>query len=277
MRTSGFNPDDNICWQFGNKGDRSWRCKCPACIGRYDTRESATFGRCRSGKQWFWYAGMGYLEGARKVTGYVDTEDQAIDAAMAVIRSFRGRLPIVAHVSHGCASRELKHINEGKRRAKPSSGATDSRVIEYLYSGSRSDYSGELLLRRFAITKKTAKRIYYLRCPEQIDEHGELREDFKFRDLNSGGTGFVDRIKLEAKGNIYSSHKWCQDWDLYTTLDGLIADYTRHDYKPPGPADLAALKEAMANAHPDRGGSNAAFIEARAAYVAARRMQRGAA
>ena len=34
--------------------------------------------------------------------------------------------------------------------------------------------------------------------------------------------------------------------------------------------DLGALKAAMASAHPDRGGSSAAFIEARARYVAVR-------
>ena len=35
-------------------------------------------------------------------------------------------------------------------------------------------------------------------------------------------------------------------------------------------SDLAALKTRMRDAHPDRGGSNAAFIAARAAFVAAR-------
>jgi hypothetical protein len=35
-------------------------------------------------------------------------------------------------------------------------------------------------------------------------------------------------------------------------------------------SDLAALKKAMANAHPDRGGTNEAFIEAHKAYLAAR-------
>ena len=38
--------------------------------------------------------------------------------------------------------------------------------------------------------------------------------------------------------------------------------------------DLAALKAAMVAAHPDKGGSAAAFIKARANYVAARRALR---
>ena len=50
--------------------------------------------------------------------------------------------------------------------------------------------------------------------------------------------------------------------------------------KKPTPAeteslpDLHRLKAQMAAAHPDRGGSNAAFIAARARYVAARRQSR---
>jgi hypothetical protein len=48
--------------------------------------------------------------------------------------------------------------------------------------------------------------------------------------------------------------------------------FQRHKDTPP--PDLPALKAEMAAAHPDRGGSNAAFIEARARYVAARRRLR---
>jgi hypothetical protein len=40
--------------------------------------------------------------------------------------------------------------------------------------------------------------------------------------------------------------------------------------------NIAELKSAMAAAHPDRGGTNADFIAARARYVAARRSLRSA-
>ena len=46
-----------------------------------------------------------------------------------------------------------------------------------------------------------------------------------------------------------------------------------HRYRERAP-DLRKLKAAMATAHPDRGGSNATFIEARSRYVAARRASR---
>ena len=52
-----------------------------------------------------------------------------------------------------------------------------------------------------------------------------------------------------------------------SALDRLLAD--------PKP-DIPALKAAMVAAHPDKGGSAAAFIKARAKYVAARRMRRTA-
>jgi hypothetical protein len=58
---------------------------------------------------------------------------------------------------------------------------------------------------------------------------------------------------------------------LHASLQGLLGSFFRYQEqnKPP---DLHQLKAAMAAAHPDRGGSSAAFIEARQAYVAARRL-----
>ena len=48
----------------------------------------------------------------------------------------------------------------------------------------------------------------------------------------------------------------------------------RREPEEPAPPDLRELKAAMAAAHPDKGGSSAAFIAARAAYVAIRRRAR---
>jgi hypothetical protein len=61
---------------------------------------------------------------------------------------------------------------------------------------------------------------------------------------------------------------------LWASLENMVGYYTRHDSKPIEPSNLAALKAAMAAAHPDHGGSNAAFITAREAYVTARRQAR---
>ncbi|MEU6340213.1 hypothetical protein ABZ883_04590 [Streptomyces sp. NPDC046977] len=89
------------------------------------------------------------------------------------------------------------------------------------------------------VTRKTGKRIY-------------------FTYLN-GRTGCVDRQQIEADGEIYHG-------------------YTRrrlHLQPPeiPGraePLSLSELRKAMADAHPDRGGSDEAFIAARDRYESAR-------
>jgi hypothetical protein len=90
----------------------------------------------------------------------------------------------------------------------------------------------------------------------------------------SDDIGFVDRQELERTGE---SRKYGGSW----------GSVLRDDYhlllKPPTPRgrevepdlpDLQTLKAAMAAAHPDRGGSNQAFIEARKRYVEARRRTR---
>jgi hypothetical protein len=280
-RTSGYDATDNICWYFGNKGDtKPHGCQCPAHACNYDKRALATFGRCRSGARWFWSARTLFTGVKHAAHSFAVDEAAAMNAAMAAVRGFRVRIgvPILAHASHGCASLDLKELNKAKRLAQPSD-ATDSRVVEYLYSnkyndselGEKSYYS----YYRFRILKRTKKRIFYLRKKEEIDEHGvpiDYANIISSSDTDDN-TGMIDRQKLEAEKRVSSGHTWDYDWHLFASLEDALADSRRHD-KPEVPVDLAALKAAMAAAHPDKGGSNAAFIEARARYVAARRAQR---
>jgi hypothetical protein len=56
------------------------------------------------------------------------------------------------------------------------------------------------------------------------------------------------------------------DFDLYVSLTALHGD--RREDEPP---DLLQLKRAMADAHPDRGGTSKAFIATRRAYEEARK------
>lgn len=126
----------------------------------------------------------------------------------------------------------------------------DLAPIEYLYGidSSVSDdsrfYEPPRVV-RFRITKKTPKRVYYLR-----------------RDW-SPGERFVDRLALERDGQVTrkSGGWWESDLTLYLTPP--VMEQAR---KP----DLAELKQAMADAHPDRGGDEEAFIVARARYQAAK-------
>jgi hypothetical protein len=270
MRKSGYDAAANVHWFFGNKGDRPGRCGCPACLASYRRLITAGFGRCRSGMRWFWLA---YTYGTKedsKVTGFAATEAEAVNAAMAAVLGFRNGddIPIYASAFHGTASHELRSLNKAKRLAGPPSGATDSRIVEYLYGYWHG--SEDVSLQRFRILRRTTKRIYYLRKGERIDGRGEPAGINSSYDNDR--TGFVDRKKLEAEGHVhnYGRHWSSSDFHLYVSLDGLLASFRRHDK----PADLAALKAAMVAAHPDKGGSHATFIAARRAYEAARQRAR---
>ncbi|WP_330173045.1 hypothetical protein OG875_05200 [Streptomyces sp. NBC_01498] len=99
---------------------------------------------------------------------------------------------------------------------------------------------------QFRITRKTARRIYYLRragWPER----------------------YVDRQTIERDGEIRrrSAGWWEPDGTLYLTSPEL-PDYTSRP-------DIGELKAAMAAAHPDRGGTDAAFIAARTRFERAAR------
>ncbi|MGW4030771.1 hypothetical protein ACWEFL_15870 [Streptomyces sp. NPDC004838] len=89
------------------------------------------------------------------------------------------------------------------------------------------------------ITKKTAARIYFTYC--------------------TGRNGFVDRQRIEADGEIYHGYTRRR---LHLTPPEIP-----HQATPPS---LEELRKAMADAHPDRGGTNEAFIAARQRYERAR-------
>jgi hypothetical protein len=253
-------------------------------IPRRDRECTFSYGRCRAGRRWFWrvhgwawghqHTGEGFFD----KHGWADTEEQALlDGTAAIKRLAVGRR-VIAHDIHRLASEKLKEINAEKRKARPPSDATDSTAVEYLYGHTYGgeDSGGHPV--RFRIVKKTARRVYYLLKEEQIDRHGQpVKDEYAIGDLSDtdGRIGFVDRQKLEATGEVYNQGRhWCYaDFHLHASLEGLLRRFGRHQHQPVVD-DLCQLKAAMAAAHPDRGGSNAAFIEARERYVAARRQFR---
>lgn len=128
---------------------------------------------------------------------------------------------------------------------------TTPAAIEYLYGidstvADDSRYYEPPRVVRFRITKKTPRRIYYLP-----------------RDGRPEQQRFVDRAVLERDGEVWrkSAGWWEPDGRVY--LKPPVIEQTQ---KP----TLAELKAAMAAAHPDRGGSDAAFIAARQRYEHAR-------
>lgn len=115
--------------------------------------------------------------------------------------------------------------------------------VEYLYELWDANWDdgplGDYRVLRHEITKKTPKRIYFTYC--------------------TGRTGFVDRQRIEADGEIYHGYALRR---LH-----LAPPEIPHQHRPPS---LPELKKAMADAHPDRGGTDAAFIAARAQYERAK-------
>lgn len=118
----------------------------------------------------------------------------------------------------------------------------DLAITEYLYELWDANWDdgplGNYQIRRHEITKKTAKRIYF---------------------VMNGRSGFVDRQRIEANGEIYYG---------YTV-------HRLHLAEPeipsrPKPSSVSELRKAMADAHPDRGGTDADFIAARTRYERAR-------
>lgn len=116
-------------------------------------------------------------------------------------------------------------------------------ATEYLYELWDANWDdgplGNYTVLRHEITKKTPKRIY-------------------FTYLN-GRTGFVDRQRIEADGEIYHGY----------TNHRLHLAPPEIPHQPKRPS-LPELRKAMADAHPDRGGTDEAFIAARARYERAR-------
>lgn len=117
-------------------------------------------------------------------------------------------------------------------------------VTEYLYELWDANWDdgalGEYWILRHEITKKTARRIYFT--------------------YSSGRTGFVERQRIEADGEIYHGYTRRR---LHLTPPEIPSR--------PKPPSLSELRQAMADAHPDRGGTDEAFIAARARYERARK------
>jgi hypothetical protein len=210
-----------------------------------------TWGRCRSGRRWFWTAHV--LGGDQRLDGRADSLDEANrQGHLAALQLSAGQYANI-RVKHDTARQRLREINAAKRKTR-TAVTSDTTTAEYLYgTHDIEDERGYLVTKviPFRITKKTPKRIYYVRREGPC---GDIR------------LGYVDRIELETKGevrNYAAGGWWAADFHLYAAPP----DVERPAPKTPG---VKALKAAMAAAHPDRGGTNEAFIRARHAYLAAR-------
>jgi hypothetical protein len=210
------------------------------------------WGRCRSGKRWFWAAWE--FDGDR-VHGWADTGKEAVeDATTAVERLAAGRVATVV-MRHGVASQRLREVNAERRKALATE-ASGAAPVEYLYAVVAEHHDGNddwvaASVAAFRITRRTAKRIYYVRRERGSDVE----------------IGYVDRQALERDGEVYSRGAggwWAPDFHLFAAPPVL-------EPARPEPPDVRELKAAMAAAHPDRGGTSEAFIAARERYERATR------
>jgi hypothetical protein len=121
--------------------------------------------------------------------------------------------------------------------------ANEPTLREFLYELWDANWDdgplGNYKILRHPITKKTAKRIYFT--------------------LSNGGSSYVDRQRIEADGEVYHGYSRRR---LHLTQPEIPSK--------PQPPSLPELRKAMADAHPDRGGTNEAFIAARQRYERAR-------
>ncbi|HEX2301556.1 MAG TPA: hypothetical protein VHH34_24145 [Pseudonocardiaceae bacterium] len=208
------------------------------------------WGRCRSGCRWFWAAyDLDHIDAPRH--GWCDTEPEAVAAVQAAVTDLAGSRLVNVRVRHGSAARVLREINAERRKARPSSGSTEAGAVEYLYRiFTPEDNLLDDVVMSMRITKKTPKRIYYL------------------RDELHGTVGYVDRQELETTGQAFY-HNGTGSFIIYAQPPDISG------WKPPTPAEqqaeLSRLRAEMAAAHPDHGGTDQEFIAAHQRYKQAQR------
>jgi hypothetical protein len=263
-----------------------WGHDCEHREGRYGRHpgDPYYYGRCRSGRRWFWVAGdLGRAldhDGYRPERGWEDTEGQALAAARAAVERLAGGQPGYASFRAGWATTELKRVNAERRRNRPDPGTSDAKPVEYLYAHNtwrcdngygrcpcrdlpaREAWQHHLI--PYRITKKTAKRIYYIRREPHRDGQVISTDELEI--------GYVDRQKLEADGEVSNRGvHWSQDDShLYATTDPPEWWNPWRSAWSTETATLSQLRKEMADAHPDRGGDRDRFMAARARYLAAK-------
>ena len=260
------------------------------CDGQFDDwhREADLYhyGRCRSGRRWFWAAvEVNFaVDDYQPEHGWEDTEDEARAAARVAVERLAGGRPGVAFFSAGFATDELKRVNAERRRNRPDPGTSDAKPVEYLYGHNTWDCDTEGRIDRcpchdlprreawqfhlvpFRVTKKTVKRIYYVRR-----EPHRVGQVFSTDEL---AIGFVDRRKLEADGEVRNRGvHWSQvDSHLYATTDP--PEWWQRWRPAESMVDVSRLRVEMADAHPDRGGTAEGFMVARRRYLQAKGLVR---
>lgn len=145
-------------------------------------------------------------------------------------------------------------LDSGEGGAALIHGTPDA--VQYLYEKydpHRDEPFQGYAVRRYRILRMTPRRIYYAKH-ELCSRCGADPSDLQ------PVVGYLDRQKIESAGEIWDGRR-----RLYLKPPELA--------KPLEQPTLTELKQQMADSHPDRGGSDEAFISARAEYQRARTRQ----
>ncbi|MFJ9376832.1 hypothetical protein [Streptomyces sp. NPDC101455] len=221
------------------------------------------WGRCRDGERWFWNA---HIFGGDSEHGWAKDRNGAASRANAAAVKLAGGAYATMRVDDEAAEIKLTAVRaakQAKAKAEDQQHTADGSnlwAVEagYYDYGTRQWVHSRLV--RLPIVKKTAKRIYFLRSSEP----GEFEQ------------GCVDRQAFESQGWVWSSRYskiYGQPPQVPYDKPFIPPTYAPPSYRTapvPSAAELKRLKQAMADAHPDRGGTDEAFIRARERYVNAR-------
>lgn len=183
----------------------------------------------------------------------------------------------------------LRRIGAAWGKARPpKSTANDAAIIEFLYvpcTRPRYDrHSGEMRgwVQEVPIVKKTAKLIYYTSdtwnwheavvgpgciSREQFETDTRCHKDDRCRHGYPAGVIPIPR-------DHYRAHR--ADRLFFATREAAEGDLRRRERGRAGPAArevslIRKLRRAMADAHPDHGGTTDQFVQARRSYQAALR------
>ncbi|MFJ5155755.1 hypothetical protein ACIQCF_30125 [Streptomyces sp. NPDC088353] len=216
------------------------------------------WGCCRDAGRWFWYA---RIIGGRDAHGWAPNRDAAArQANAAAVKLAAGRYAAI-RIRHEAAEVKLAAVKAARRsgaqagdRRHADAGSLYAIDFGYYDHGARQWVHSRVV--RLPITKKTPRRIYYLRSSEP----GEFEQ------------GYIDRQHFEAHGWVWSSR-----YNKIYAEPPEVPEDKPFDPAPyraatvPSVDEVKRLKAEMAAAHPDRGGTSEAFITARQRYMEARR------
>ena len=99
-----------------------------------------------------------------------------------------------------------------------------SATDEYIYGGRWGGELSKSLMYRFRVTKRTAKRIYYQRPGERIDQHGNPydEEEFGIKDSElpreESSIGSIDRWQFEVRGRVFNISRGGSETRMYADL-----------------------------------------------------------